>query len=77
MKLIPLGSNQTVLEYKSGAQVLFSYKTPVAAYIPGEGYFRTKHYWSSTTSKHINKWLRHAIGVAAVEQSIIDNFAGL
>ena len=77
MKLIPLGSNQNLVQLNSGVQVLFSYRTPVAAYVPGEGYFRTNQNWSKTTSKHINKWLRGVIGVASVDQSVIDNIAGL
>ena len=77
MKLIPLGSNQNLVQLNNGVQVLFSYKTPVAAHVPGEGFFRTNHNWSRTTSKHINRWLRGAIGVAAVDQSVIDNIAGL
>ena len=77
MKLIPLASNQNLVKLNSGVQVLFSYRTPVAAYVPGEGYFRTNQNWSKTTSKHINKWLRGAIGVASVDQSVIDNIAGL
>ena len=77
MKLIPLASNQNLVKFNSGVQVLFSYRTPVAAYVPGEGYFRTNHNWSRTTSKHINKWLRDVIGVASVDQSVIDNIAGL
>ena len=77
MKLIPLGSNQNLVQFNSGVQVLFSYRTPVAAYVPGDGYFRTNHNWSQTTSKHINKWLKNAIGVAAVDQSVLDNLAGL
>ena len=40
------------------ARVFFSYKTPVAAYVFGKGYVRTEQYWSVTTSRHINKWLR-------------------
>ena len=77
MKLIPLASNQNLVKLNSGVQVLFSYRTPVAAYVPGEGYFRTNQNWSKTTSKHINKWLRGVIGVASVDQSVIDNIAGL
>jgi hypothetical protein len=76
MKLIPLGSNQNLVQLNGGVQVLFSYKTPVAAYVPGQGYFRTNHDWSRTTSKHINKWLRGVIGVSAVDQSVLDNIAG-
>jgi len=77
MKLIPLASNMNLIRLNNGTQVLFSYRTPVAAHVPGEGFFRTNHNWSRTTSKHINKWLRGAIGVASVDQSVIDNIAGL
>lgn len=77
MKLIPLASNQNLVRLNNGTQILFSYRTPVAAFVPGEGYFRTNQNWSRTTSKHINKWLRDAIGVASVDQSFLDNIAGL
>lgn len=77
MKLHNFASNQTVIEFKNGTVVLFSYNTPVAAFVPGQGYVRTNHKWSVTTSKHINKWLRGVIGVASVDQSVIDNIAGL
>ena len=77
MKLIPIASNQNQLELNNGTVILFSYKTPVAAHIPGYGYVRTKHNWSRTTSKHINKWLHGAIGVASVDQSYLDNLAGV
>ena len=58
MKLTPLGSNQTMIETKDGTQVLFSYRTPVAAYLPDKGiHVKTTTKWSQTTSRHINKWL--------------------
>ena len=41
----------------SEARVLFSYRTPVAAYVFGRGYVKTEKWWSVTTSRHINKWL--------------------
>ena len=46
----------------SGAVVLVSYSTPVACFIPGEGYFRTDKKWSTTTSKQVNQWLRSERG---------------
>lgn len=76
MKLSPIGSNVTQIEFKNGTVVLFSYKTPVAAFIPGEGYVRTKTQYSRTTSKHINKWVRAAV-CGAVDQSYIDELVGL
>lgn len=58
MDLNPIGSNQTEIGIKRG-RVLFSYKTPVAAWIDGT-YYRTEKNWSVTTSRHINKWLEGA-----------------
>ena len=55
MQLTPIASNMTEVE-TSEARILFSYRTPVAAYIFGEGFVRTEQKWSSTTSRHINKW---------------------
>ena len=57
MQLTPIASNMTEVETKD-ARILFSYRTPVAAYIFGEGFVKTEKYWSVTTSRHINKWFR-------------------
>ena len=56
MQLTPIASNMTEVE-TSEARILFSYRTPVAAYVFGRGYVRTEKWWSVTTSRHINKWL--------------------
>ena len=56
MKLKNLGAHMNVIETKD-VSVLFSYETPVAAFVSGQGYFRTSKYWSRTTSRHINVWL--------------------
>jgi hypothetical protein len=56
-------------------EILFSYRTPVAAYISGTGLVRSKTRYSQTTSKHINSWLKTHWGGAAcseVEQDTID-----
>lgn len=37
--------------------LLFSYETPVAGYNQHIGFFKTKKFWSATTSKHINQFL--------------------
>ena len=58
MKLKPYASNMTIVEMNSNIDVLFSYSTPVAAYVLGKGYCRTDKWFSQTTSRHINKWLR-------------------
>ena len=56
MQLTPIASNMTEVE-TSEARILFSYRTPVAAYVFGEGFVRTEKWFSVTTSRHINKWL--------------------
>jgi hypothetical protein len=57
MQIENIGSHQTEVQTDK-ARILFSYKTPVAAWISGKGYVRTNQFWSVTTSKHINSWLR-------------------
>jgi hypothetical protein len=57
MSLKVLGSNQTQITKSDGTRILFSYSTPVAAYVPGRGYIRTATSYSKTTAKHINAWL--------------------
>ena len=81
MKLTPIAANQTELEIGTGVVVFFSYKTPVAAFIPGQGYLRSNHKWSRTTSKHINQWLRRMTGSGSyaateVDQSVFDTLVG-
>ena len=56
MNVSRIGNNQTVIDV-SGYSVLISYTTPVAALGNGTAY-RTDQYHSSTTSRHINAWLR-------------------
>jgi len=57
MQLTPIAANQTSVSFNDGTEVFFSYKTPVAAYLPEKGYVRTSKFYSVTTSRHINKWL--------------------
>ena len=70
MKLTPIAANQTLVSYNNGSEVFFSYSTPVAGYSPELGYVRTEDYYSRTTSRHINQWLRSQQGIT---QSIKDN----
>ena len=58
MKLTPIAANQNEVTINDGTQIFFSYRTPVAAYLPEKGYVRTSQFWSVTTSRHINKWLK-------------------
>jgi hypothetical protein len=42
--------------YENGAEVLVSYATSVAAYVPGLGWMETTTKYSRTTSRHISDW---------------------
>ena len=64
MNLRQIGSNMTEVTM-NGARVLFSYETPVAAYVDGEA-VKTAHKWSVTTSKHIRKYLGSDFDTAKV-----------
>lgn len=76
MKLNPIGSNQTEVERENGVTVLYSYKTPVAAFVPGKGALCTEHRYSVTTSKHINAAVkRWGCSRTNVPQSEIDKLA--
>ena len=72
MKLKQAGSNQTILILGGGIEVFFSYETPVACFISGEGYYRTNTYYSRTTSKHINSYLGGSMAVEK-DQSFFDD----
>ena len=72
MQLVPLASNMTEVETDLG-RVLFSYRTPVAAYVYGEGFVRTEKWWSVTTSRHINKWIGKDVTTEEVSQTYLDN----
>ncbi len=60
MILRQLGSNQTEISFNNGTSIFFSYETPVAGHDLIKGYFKTGTYYSRTTSKHINNYLKHA-----------------
>ena len=57
MRLNQIAANRTEIEFSNGTRVFFSYTTPVAAYVVGEGLLRTDKRRSVTTSKHIGQWL--------------------
>lgn len=76
MKLNPVGSNQTEIEHDNGVTVLFSYKTPVAVFVPGKGALCTSTKYSRTTSKHITKAVeRWGSSRTTVDQGIVDQYA--
>jgi len=66
MRLTPIASNMTEIYTGDGVSILFSYQTPVAAFVPGKGILRTEKFWSVTTSKHINKWIKGSAPSATV-----------
>jgi hypothetical protein len=68
MKLNPVSANVSEIETADGKTVLFSYKTPVACHVPGEGFFRTAQSWSRTTSKHINQFISRHGGSGKVRE---------
>ena len=72
MQLKRLGYNQTEVSLNNGTKVFFSYETPVAAQLPDYEYVRTATKWSTTTTRHINKWLDGVIA-ETVDQTILDN----
>ena len=71
MKLNPIAANQNEVVLNNGDTIFFSYKTPVAAYCPLRGYIRTEKFWSVTTSRHINKWLKGITEVTEVSQNYL------
>ena len=72
MQLLKLGTNQTQITLADGPQVFFSYNTPVAARTPDYDYYRTERKWSTTTSRHINKWL-DGVNATTMPQDFFDN----
>ena len=57
MKIKSIGINKTELHLKD-VTLLISYETSVALIRYPGGAIKTAEYWSNTTSKHINQWLR-------------------
>ena len=70
MKVSAIGSNKTQVSLADGTEVLFSYSTPVAALVPGKGWIRTEQFYSTTTSKHINRWFAENKSTAAEVASV-------
>jgi len=58
MKVRSIKKNMTEIEVK-GKRILFSYETPVAViFYPQLEASVTEEFFSRTTSKHINEWLK-------------------
>ena len=75
MKLHSFATNRTLLTFADGTEVFFSYSTPVAGYKPNIGYVKTNQWYSSTTTRHINKYLDDNFALN-VEQDTINNLIG-
>jgi len=71
MKLEQIGSNQTAVYLDNGIKVVFSYSTPVAAFIPGTGLVKTSTRYSVTTTKHVNRFI-DGRPCTVVDQSVLD-----
>lgn len=57
MILLQQGNKNAHILEVDDISILFSYNTPVAAIVPGEGFYRTSETYSNTTTKHINEFL--------------------
>tara|TARA_R100000231_G_C5202514_1_gene127846 strand:- start:147 stop:416 length:270 start_codon:yes stop_codon:yes gene_type:complete len=79
MKLQSFATNRTLLSFDDGTEIFFSYETPVAGYSNLLGYVKTNQWYSSTTTRHINRYFQDAyypspVGqVSEVNQEIINN----
>ena len=76
MKLTPIAANRNVISYNNGSEVFFSYSTPVAGYCPDKGYIKTDRWYSTTTTRHINKYLDAITKYDEVSQETINNLVG-
>jgi hypothetical protein len=74
MKLEKIGVSKTLLTLSSGSEIFYSYNTPVAAQVAGD-FYKTKEYYSKTTSKHISQYL-NGRDAEEVEQSFINQIVG-
>lgn len=78
MKVRNVGSNQTEVELSNGTIVLYSYATPVAAFVPGRGGLVSSTKYSATTSRHISKAIyRWGCSKTIVDQVEIDDIADM
>ena len=75
MKLERLGASKSLLTLSSGSEIFYSYNTPVACKVSGE-FYKTKEYFSRTTSKHITQYL-NGRNAEAVPQSMINQLVGV
>ena len=72
MKLQSFAVNRTLLSFDDGTEIYFSYETPVAGYSNKLGYVKTNQWYSSTTTRHINRYLGN-LKHSEVDQDVINN----
>ena len=85
MQLKSFAANRTLLSFDDGTEIFFSYETPVAGYSNTLGYVKTNQWYSSTTTRHINRYFNDVwkntpwVGfdpdddVSTVDQDVINN----
>jgi len=78
MKLNHIAANQTEIENRDGTTILYSYQTPVAAFVPGRGALVSATKYSATTSRHVGRAVKRwgARNRVEVAQSEIDAICG-
>lgn len=64
------GTSCSLLRLNNGKEILFSYSTPVAGFIPERGYFQTSVSYSTTTTRHINGYLRGNTAVIFSQEEV-------
>lgn len=72
MKLKQIASNMTLLITNHGYEIMYSYETPVAGYSPVIGYFKSRKFYSNTTSKHVVKYLDGIENVILLDPETIE-----
>ena len=76
MKLHSFATNRTLLTFDDGTEVFFSYQTPVAGYSNSLGFVKTNQWYSSTTTRHINRYINDSTfridDVKTVDQDVIN-----
>ena len=75
MQLQSFAVNRTLLIFDDGTEIYFSYETPVAGYSNKLGYVKSKQWYSSTTTRHVNKYLGDKLlgdTVSEVNQDVIN-----
>ena len=73
IKLKPIKHNQNVVTVPNGAQILFSYETPVAIISADGTNTVTEQFHSVTTSRHINRFMQD-LEYKKVSQDSLDHY---